>query len=69
MSFQLLIYMSVVGKSTCSGLKAGLYMSYHGGNGVRYIKQRRYFLKDVKIVGRPDSILCIGKKLVHYGDL
>ena len=27
--------MSVVGKSTCSGLKTGLYISYPGGNAVR----------------------------------
>ena len=33
--------MSVVGKSTCSGFKTGLYISYYGGNAVRYIKQRR----------------------------
>ncbi len=38
--------MSVVGKSTCSGLKTGLCISYHGGNTVSYIKQRSYYLKD-----------------------
>ncbi len=37
--------MSVVGKSTCSGFKTGLYISYHGENVVRYIKQRGYFMK------------------------
>ncbi len=40
--------MSVVGKSTCSGFKTGLYISYHGGNAVRYIKQRDYFMKDAQ---------------------
>ncbi len=37
---------SVVGNSTCSGFKTGLYLSYHGKNAVRYIKQRGYFMKD-----------------------
>ncbi len=41
--------MSVVGKLTCSGFKTGLYTFYHGGNAVRYIKQRGYFLKDGRI--------------------
>ncbi len=41
--------MSVVGKSTCPGFKTGLYISYHGGNAVRYIKQRVYFIKDGRI--------------------
>ena len=41
--------MSVVGKSTCSGFKIGLYISYHGGNAVRYIKQRGYFMKNARI--------------------
>ena len=31
--------MSVVGRSTYSGFKTWLYISYHGGNAVRYIKQ------------------------------
>ncbi len=38
--------MSVVGKSTCSGFKTEFYIFYHGGNAVRYIKQRGYFKKD-----------------------
>ncbi len=41
--------MSVVGKSTCSGFKTGLYISNHGGNAVRYINQRGYFMKDGRI--------------------
>ncbi len=41
--------MSVVGKSTCSGFKTGFYISYHGGNAVRYIKERGSFLKDGRI--------------------
>ena len=41
--------MSVVGKSTCSEFKTGLCISYHGGNPVRYIKQRGYFMKDAQI--------------------
>ncbi len=47
--------MSVVGKSTCSGLKTGLYISYHGGNAVRCIKQRGYFVKDGRISGYFDT--------------
>ena len=47
--------MSVVGKSTCSGFKKGLYISYHGGNAVRYIKQRDYFMKDSRISGYFDT--------------
>ncbi len=43
--------MSVVGKLTCSGFKTGLYISYHGGNAVRHIKQRGYFMKDGRISG------------------
>ena len=43
--------MSVVGKSTCSGFKTGLYISYQGGNAVRHIKQRGYFLRDARIFG------------------
>ncbi len=43
--------MSVVGKSTCSGFKTGLYISYNGGNVVRYIKQWGCFLKDGGISG------------------
>ena len=41
--------MSVVGKSTCLGFKTGWYISYHGGNALRYIKQRGYFMKDARI--------------------
>ena len=40
--------MSVVGKSTCSGFKTGLYISYYGGNAV---KQKGYFMKDPGISG------------------
>ncbi len=47
--------MSVVGKSTCSGFKTGLYISYHDGNAVRYIKERSYFLKDGRISGYFDT--------------
>ncbi len=47
--------MSVVGKSTCSGFKTGLYLSNHGGNPVRYIKQKGYFLKDARITGYFDT--------------
>ncbi len=47
--------MSVVGKSTCSGFKTGLYKSYHGGNVVRYIKERSYFLEDGRISGYFDT--------------
>ena len=46
--------MSVVGKSTCSGFKKGLYTFCHGGNAVRYIKQRG-FLKDARISGYFDT--------------
>ena len=47
--------MSVVGKSTCSGFLTGSYISYHGGNAVRYIKQRGYFLKNGRIPGYFDT--------------
>ena len=47
--------MSVVGKSTCSGFKTGLYISYHGGNAVSYINQRSYFLKNGLISGYFDT--------------
>ncbi len=47
--------MSVVGKSTCSGLKTGLYISYHGANAVKYTKQRGYFMKDDRIPGYFDT--------------
>ncbi len=47
--------MSVVGKSTCSGFKTGLYISYHGGNVVRYIRQRGYFMKDGQNSGYFDN--------------
>ncbi len=43
--------MSVVGKLAYSWSKTGLDISYHGGNAVRYIKQRSYFLKDDRIPG------------------
>ena len=47
--------MSVVGKSTCSWSKTGLYISYHGRNAVRYIKERGYSLKDARISGYFDT--------------
>ncbi len=47
--------MSVVGKSTCSGFKTGLYISYYGGNVVRYIKQEGHVLKDARISGYFDT--------------
>ena len=47
--------MSVVGKSTCSEFKTGLYMSYHGGNVVSYIIKGGYFLKDAGIPGYFDT--------------
>ena len=47
--------MSVVGKSTCSGLKTGLYIYYHGENAVRYFTQRGYFVKDCQISGYSDT--------------
>ncbi len=42
-------------KSTCSGFKTGLIISYHGGDAVRYIEQRDYFLKDARISGYFDT--------------
>ncbi len=47
--------MSVVGKSTCSGFKTGMYISYHGENAVMYIKKRDYFMKDGRISGYSDT--------------
>ena len=47
--------MSDVGKSTCSRFKTGLYISYHGGNAVRFIRQRGFFLKDGRISGYFDT--------------
>ena len=47
--------MSVVGKSTCSGFRTGLCISYHGVNAVRYIRQRDYFMKDAQISGYFDA--------------
>ena len=41
--------MSVVGKSTCSGFKTGLYISYHDGNAFRYIKLRGNLMKYARI--------------------
>ena len=64
--------MSVVGKSTCSVFKTGLYISYHGENAVRYIKQRSYFLKDGRISGYFDTkymtVLQIEQILHHFED-
>ncbi len=34
--------MNAVGKSTSSGFKTGFYISYLGGNAVRYMKQRGF---------------------------
>ena len=47
--------MSVVGKSICSGFKTGFYISYHGRNVVRYIKQEDY-MKDGQISGYFDTV-------------
>ncbi len=47
--------MSVVGKSTCSGFKTVLYISHHGRNAVRDIKQRGYFMEDGRISGYFDT--------------
>ncbi len=47
--------MSVVGKSTCSGVKTGLYISYHDEKTVGYIKKRGYFMKDGRISGYFDT--------------
>ncbi len=64
--------MSVVGKSTCSGFKIGLYISYHGGNVNRYIKQWGYFLKSDRISGYFDTkymkILRIEQILHNFED-
>ncbi len=43
-----IIMMSVVGKSTCSGFKTGLYISYHGGNAVWYKKKETLHYKSCK---------------------
>ncbi len=62
--------MGVVGKSIRSGLKTGLYVSYHGGNDVNYIKQRSYFLKDGRMSGYFNSnymtVLRIEKELHNF---
>ncbi len=50
--------MSVVGKSTCSGVKTGLYISYHGGNAVRYIKQGSYEKKNSAAKVHPKYVKC-----------
>ncbi len=64
--------MSVVRKSTCSGFKIGLYISYHGGNVVRYIKQRGYFLREAQISGYFDTkymtVLQIEQILYNFED-
>ncbi len=64
--------MSVVGKSTCSGFKTGLYTSYHGKNAIRYIKKRVYFIKDGRISGYFDtkymSLLRIEQILHNFED-
>ncbi len=38
--------MSVVGKSTCSGLKPWMYISYHGGN-VASVSNREFILRNM----------------------
>ena len=61
--------MSVVGKLTCSGLKTGLYISYHGGNAVRYIKQKSYLMKDGRISVHLDTkymTLCQIEQILHH---
>ncbi len=56
--------MGVVGKSTCSGLKTGLYISYHGRIAVRYIKLSGYFMENGRISGDfSDSNPCSGVEL------
>ncbi len=64
--------MSVVGKSTCSGYKTGLYILYDGENAVRYIIQRGYFMKDGLISGYFDikymTILRIEQILPNFED-
>ena len=64
--------MSVVGKSTCSGFKTWLYISYHGGHAVRHIKHRGYFMKDGRISGHFDTkymtALRIEQILHHFED-
>ena len=64
--------MSVVGKSTCSWFKIGLYTSHHGGNAARYIKQRGYFIKDTRISGYFDTtymtVLQIDQNLHYFED-
>ncbi len=71
-NYKLTDMMSVVGKSTCSGFKTGFYISYHGGNTVRYIKQRGYFMKDCRISGYFDTkyitVLWIEQILHNYED-
>ncbi len=61
--------MSVVGKSTCSRFKTGLYVYYHGGNAVRYIKERSYYMKDTQISCYCDTkymtVLLI-EQILHY---
>ncbi len=41
--------MSVVGNSTCSGFKIGLYIFNHGGNAVKCTNQGNSFLKSGRI--------------------
>ncbi len=64
--------MSVVGKSTCSGFKTVLYISHHGRNAVRDIKQRGYFMEDGRISGYFDTkcmaILWIEQILHNFED-
>ncbi len=64
--------MSVVGKSTCSEIETVLFLSYHGRNAVRYIKQRGYFMEDGRISGYLDTkymiILWIEEILHNFED-
>ncbi len=59
--------MSVVGKSTCSEFKTGLYKSYHGGNAVRYMKQMVKFLV-ILIPNNYMTVLQIEQITRHFAD-
>ncbi len=65
--------MNVVGKSTYSGLKTGLYLFYHhdGENLGRYIKQRTYVLTDGRITGYVDTkhIIYMTEPIFHNFEL
>ncbi len=65
--------MNVVGKSTYSEFKTGLYLFYHhdGENAVRYIKQRTYVLTDGQITGYVDTkhIMYMTEPILHNFEL